>query len=158
MTRTPALPDHLDLRLVVTGMDGTLVDGEGRVPDRLPGVVERLERHGVLFVPASGPPAGQHPHRAGQRPYRQASTCAGSAHGDTGGVDAEILGALDDPPQHNGAVVQRRRVGVGRGKPAVDGDDEHAQVASDTGAQQVVLSGRAADAAAAVEPQQGTGG
>lgn len=50
----PDLPETVDLRLVVTDMDGTLVDGEGRVPDRLPEVIERMERHGVMFVPASG--------------------------------------------------------------------------------------------------------
>ena len=57
MTRTPALPDlpdRLDLRMVVTDMDGTLVDGRGRVPSRLPAVVARMRHHGVLFVPASG--------------------------------------------------------------------------------------------------------
>lgn len=48
------LPDDIDLRLVVADMDGTLLDGEGRVPPRLESVVVRMRRHGVIFAPASG--------------------------------------------------------------------------------------------------------
>ena len=47
-------PDGRDLRLVVTDMDGTLLDGRGRVPERLAEVVARLHERGIVFCPASG--------------------------------------------------------------------------------------------------------
>ncbi|WP_280528692.1 HAD family hydrolase [Actinomyces faecalis] len=47
-------PDGEDLRLVVTDMDGTLLDGEGRVPRGLAQVVTRLRSRGIVFCPASG--------------------------------------------------------------------------------------------------------
>lgn len=40
--------------LVAVDMDGTLLDGEGRIPDDLWPVVERLRAHGAWFAPASG--------------------------------------------------------------------------------------------------------
>lgn len=43
-----------DLRLVVCDMDGTLLDDAGQPPAELPQLVERMQRAGVLFVPASG--------------------------------------------------------------------------------------------------------
>ena len=48
------LPAEIDLRLVVTDMDGTLIDGEGRVPVGLNQVVAQMREAGILFVPASG--------------------------------------------------------------------------------------------------------
>lgn len=48
------LPAEVDLRLVVTDMDGTLLDGEGRLPCRLGEVLERMRAAGVIFAPASG--------------------------------------------------------------------------------------------------------
>ena len=51
---TADFPDEVDLRLVVADMDGTLLDGQGRVPRRLDTVVARMHEHGVVFVPASG--------------------------------------------------------------------------------------------------------
>lgn len=56
-TSPPAdLPDTtgLDLRLVVCDMDGTLLDGEGRVPDALWPMLDVLHERGVTFTPASG--------------------------------------------------------------------------------------------------------
>ena len=41
-------------RLVVADMDGTLLDGRGRVPDRLWSLLERMSHAGVTFAPASG--------------------------------------------------------------------------------------------------------
>lgn len=53
MTSTfPVAP--LDLRLVVADMDGTLLDPDGRIPDALWPLLERLRERGVRFVPASG--------------------------------------------------------------------------------------------------------
>lgn len=49
-----SLPDDVDVRLVVTDMDGTLLDGAGQLPARLPQVLARMRRHGVLLCPASG--------------------------------------------------------------------------------------------------------
>ena len=51
---TADFPDEVDLRLVVADMDGTLLDGEGRVPSRFETVVARMHEHGVVFAPASG--------------------------------------------------------------------------------------------------------
>ena len=43
-----------DPRLVVTDMDGTLLDGDGEVPDGLWEVLGQLEARGIAFAPASG--------------------------------------------------------------------------------------------------------
>ncbi|MBG0850937.1 HAD family hydrolase [Streptomyces spinoverrucosus] len=43
-----------DIRLVVTDMDGTLLDDDKQVPAGLWEVLERLRERGVLFSPASG--------------------------------------------------------------------------------------------------------
>lgn len=51
---TADFPDEVDLRLVVADMDGTLLDGEGRVPSRFETVMARMREHGVVFMPASG--------------------------------------------------------------------------------------------------------
>ncbi|MEU6371035.1 Cof-type HAD-IIB family hydrolase [Streptomyces sp. NPDC046931] len=52
---TPELPsDPVDIRLVVTDMDGTLLDGDGRIPEGLWPLLGELRRRGVLFSPASG--------------------------------------------------------------------------------------------------------
>ncbi|MGW5169944.1 Cof-type HAD-IIB family hydrolase [Streptomyces nodosus] len=51
----PELPgEPVDIRLVVTDMDGTLLDAAGRVPDGLWPLLAELRRRGVLFSPASG--------------------------------------------------------------------------------------------------------
>lgn len=47
------LPD-VDVRLVVADMDGTLLDANGRVPEGLWPLLERLRERGAAFVPASG--------------------------------------------------------------------------------------------------------
>ena len=49
-----ALPAQFDLRLVVTDMDGTLLDGQGRVPAGLVEAVEDMRAAGIVFAPASG--------------------------------------------------------------------------------------------------------
>ncbi|MDZ8274891.1 Cof-type HAD-IIB family hydrolase [Microbacterium aquimaris] len=43
-----------DLRLIAVDMDGTLLDGEGRIPDTLWPLLERLRERGIHFAPASG--------------------------------------------------------------------------------------------------------
>ncbi|GAA2295654.1 Cof-type HAD-IIB family hydrolase [Streptomyces kunmingensis] len=43
-----------DIRLVVTDMDGTLLDADGRVPDSLWPLLAELDRRGIVFCPASG--------------------------------------------------------------------------------------------------------
>ena len=43
------LPAEIDLRLVVTDMDGTLIDGEGRVPVGLNQVVAQMREASVQF-------------------------------------------------------------------------------------------------------------
>ncbi|OLO63419.1 HAD family hydrolase [Actinomyces oris] len=49
-----ALPAQIDLRLVVTDMDGTLLDGQGRVPAGLMDAVAEMRDAGIVFAPASG--------------------------------------------------------------------------------------------------------
>jgi Cof subfamily protein (haloacid dehalogenase superfamily) len=44
----------VDIRLVVTDMDGTLLDGTGGIPGGLWPLLTELRRRGVLFSPASG--------------------------------------------------------------------------------------------------------
>ncbi|MHA7987141.1 Cof-type HAD-IIB family hydrolase [Rathayibacter sp. CAU 1779] len=43
-----------DLRLVAADMDGTLLDEQGRVPDRLWPLLTVMRERGIAFVPASG--------------------------------------------------------------------------------------------------------
>ncbi|WP_326791097.1 Cof-type HAD-IIB family hydrolase [Streptomyces sp. NBC_00151] len=43
-----------DIRLVVTDMDGTLLDADGRVPQGLWPLLADLRRRGIVFSPASG--------------------------------------------------------------------------------------------------------
>ncbi|MFZ3554332.1 Cof-type HAD-IIB family hydrolase [Streptomyces sp. BH055] len=43
-----------DIRLVVTDMDGTLLDGDGNVPDSLWPLLAELSERGIAFCPASG--------------------------------------------------------------------------------------------------------
>ncbi|MFZ3573592.1 Cof-type HAD-IIB family hydrolase [Streptomyces sp. BH097] len=43
-----------DIRLVVTDMDGTLLDGDGNVPDSLWPLLTELSDRGIAFCPASG--------------------------------------------------------------------------------------------------------
>lgn len=43
-----------DIRLIACDMDGTLLTADGRVPDALWPLLERLSKLGVSFVPASG--------------------------------------------------------------------------------------------------------
>lgn len=43
-----------DIRMVVADMDGTLLDGDGRVPDAFWPVLDELTARGIAFVPASG--------------------------------------------------------------------------------------------------------
>ncbi|KUN80849.1 Cof-type HAD-IIB family hydrolase [Streptomyces griseoruber] len=51
----PELPDGpVDIRLVVTDMDGTLLDDDKRIPEGLWDTLARLRERGVLFSPASG--------------------------------------------------------------------------------------------------------
>ncbi len=52
---TPCPPaGAADIRLVVTDMDGTLLDDAKRIPDGLWPMLAELRRRGVLFSPASG--------------------------------------------------------------------------------------------------------
>ncbi|MEU6064085.1 MULTISPECIES: Cof-type HAD-IIB family hydrolase [Streptomyces] len=52
---TPDLPIvPADIRLVVTDMDGTLLDDAKRIPEGLWPMLAELRRRGVLFSPASG--------------------------------------------------------------------------------------------------------
>lgn len=53
-TDVPALPDQPDVRLVVVDMDGTLLDGEGQIPEDLWPLLVRMRDAGVVFAPASG--------------------------------------------------------------------------------------------------------
>ncbi|WP_278236079.1 Cof-type HAD-IIB family hydrolase [Isoptericola sp. AK164] len=50
----PPVPRPADVRLVVTDMDGTLLDPDGRVPDGLWPLLARMHDAGITLVPASG--------------------------------------------------------------------------------------------------------
>lgn len=52
--RTGALPPDADVRLVVSDLDGTLLDAHGEVPAGFWPVLRGLLARGVRFVPASG--------------------------------------------------------------------------------------------------------
>ncbi|WP_097259334.1 Cof-type HAD-IIB family hydrolase [Streptomyces sp. Ag109_G2-15] len=55
LLETPGLPaGSADIRLVVTDMDGTLLDDAKRIPEGLWPMLAELRRRGVLFSPASG--------------------------------------------------------------------------------------------------------
>ncbi len=43
-----------DVALVVCDMDGTLLDGEGRVPNAFWSLVDTMSERGIMFAPASG--------------------------------------------------------------------------------------------------------
>ncbi|WP_104162898.1 Cof-type HAD-IIB family hydrolase [Cryobacterium sp. N22] len=51
---TSAQNEPVDIRLIASDMDGTLLDADGRVPDRFWPLLEGLLAAGVLFSPASG--------------------------------------------------------------------------------------------------------
>ncbi|MGW1543299.1 Cof-type HAD-IIB family hydrolase [Streptomyces sp. NPDC002309] len=53
-TSAAPAPGTADIRLVVTDMDGTLLDDDKRLPAGLWEVLELLRERGVLFSPASG--------------------------------------------------------------------------------------------------------
>ena len=54
MTDEPWADRPLDIRLVVADMDGTLLDGEGNIPDTFWPMLERMHDRGIVFAPASG--------------------------------------------------------------------------------------------------------
>ena len=45
---------HHDIRLIAVDMDGTLLDGEGHIPDELWPLLDELDERGILFAPSSG--------------------------------------------------------------------------------------------------------
>lgn len=47
-------PEPVDIRLIASDMDGTLLDADGGVPERFWPVLENLLAAGIVFVPASG--------------------------------------------------------------------------------------------------------
>lgn len=50
----PPLDPRPDIRLVAVDMDGTLLDAQGRVPEDLWPLLERMAERGIAFAPASG--------------------------------------------------------------------------------------------------------
>lgn len=48
------LPEHADVRLVAADMDGTLLDGNGAVPQTLWPLLDEMRSRGIVFAPASG--------------------------------------------------------------------------------------------------------
>lgn len=51
---TPSTPLPGDIAMVVADMDGTLLDGDSRIPEGFWPLLARLQRAGIEFVPASG--------------------------------------------------------------------------------------------------------
>ncbi|MGV9713636.1 Cof-type HAD-IIB family hydrolase [Gordonia sp. NPDC003424] len=62
-TALPPVPT--DVRLVVTDMDGTLLDGDKRIPESLWPLLDELGRRGIVFSPASGRQAATLLHQLG---------------------------------------------------------------------------------------------
>ncbi|MFT0848589.1 Cof-type HAD-IIB family hydrolase [Actinomycetaceae bacterium L2_0104] len=58
MTTQPTDPtvysSGIDPRLIVTDMDGTLLDDSSNIPERLWALIEKMKERGIVFVPASG--------------------------------------------------------------------------------------------------------
>ncbi|MEU6769950.1 Cof-type HAD-IIB family hydrolase [Streptomyces sp. NPDC046759] len=54
LTPSSPPPGSADIRLIVTDMDGTLLDDAKRIPEGLWPMLAELRRRGVLFSPASG--------------------------------------------------------------------------------------------------------
>ncbi len=52
--RLEDLPTDLDVRLVVSDLDGTLLNDRGQVPDSFWPLLEKMRGVGVVFAPASG--------------------------------------------------------------------------------------------------------
>lgn len=48
------LPEPVDVRLVVTDMDGTLLDGDSQIPPDLWPLLDEMHARGIVFAPASG--------------------------------------------------------------------------------------------------------
>lgn len=48
------MSDVRGIRLIAVDMDGTLLDGEGHIPDELWPLLDELDERGILFAPASG--------------------------------------------------------------------------------------------------------
>lgn len=44
----------IDPRLIVTDMDGTLLDADANIPERLWALLHRMKERGIVFAPASG--------------------------------------------------------------------------------------------------------
>ncbi|NOV95592.1 Cof-type HAD-IIB family hydrolase [Isoptericola halotolerans] len=86
------LPRPSEIRLVVTDMDGTLLDPAGEVPDGLWPLLARMHDAGIAFVPASG---------------RQHATIAASFPSDTTPGHDELVIIAE-----NGTLVTRGGVEI----------------------------------------------
>jgi Cof subfamily protein (haloacid dehalogenase superfamily) len=86
------LPPPGSIRLVVTDMDGTLLDPDGKVPDGLWPLLQTMHDAGIAFVPASG---------------RQHATISSSfpAHRTPGHDDLVIIAENGALVTHGGDVV-----------------------------------------------------
>lgn len=49
-----AVPSGVDVRLVVSDLDGTLLDEHGRIPDELWPLLAQMRARGIVFAPGSG--------------------------------------------------------------------------------------------------------
>ncbi len=105
-----------DIRLVACDMDGTLLDANGRIPDRLWDLLEQLPDRGITFVPASGRQyaslAGMFEQAAGELSFiaengnlvvhkRQVI----SSNSLESGLVQEVIGMVRESDRHLGLVV-----------------------------------------------------
>lgn len=63
----PVLPDVDQIRLIATDMDGSLLDGDGRMPAGIWPLLDELDRRGIAFCPASGRQFANIQEQFGQR-------------------------------------------------------------------------------------------
>lgn len=93
-------PRELDIRLVVCDMDGTLLDGDSKLPEGFWEVYRLLTEHNVTFVPASGRQLATL-----TKMFRPADSGAGDVEDVEGGRERVSLPQTNDFIAENGNLV-----------------------------------------------------
>ena len=105
-----------DLRLIAVDMDGTLLDGEGRIPDTLWPLLERLRERGNHFAPASGRQLATLPEAFSAHRDELVFIAENGAHVVSAGVEVSsdaldpVFAGIDDPTTRLKLEVVQQRV------------------------------------------------
>lgn len=102
-----------DLRLIAVDMDGTLLDGDGRIPDGLWPLLDRLHARGIRFAPASGRQLATLQHAFGDHLDDMVFIAENGAYVVEGGSEISS-DALD--PAFTAALVTRLRALAAAGR------------------------------------------